>query len=94
MPHFTRLEAAKGFLLLENHSPLYNEIWLAGSLEALNPEIIVTGSKLDPCKEYSPWREDAFVKRNKIIRWLLCPCMPPPYSEPPMTLLDSLIQDS
>lgn len=65
MPHFTRLEAAKGFLLLENHSPLYNEIWLAGSLEALNPEIIVTGSKLDPCKEYSPWREDAFCKKEQ-----------------------------
>lgn len=94
VPQFTRLEATKGFLLLENHSLLHNEIWLARSSEALNPEIIVTGSKLEPCKEYSPKEKMLFVKRNKIIRWLLCPCMPSSYSEPPLTLLDSIIQDS
>lgn len=65
MPHFTRLEATKGFFLLENHSPLHNEIWLAGSSEALNPEIIVTGSKLDPCKKYSPWGKDAFCRKEQ-----------------------------
>lgn len=44
MPRLTRLGATKGSLLFENQGLLPN-IWLAGSSEALNPEVTVTGSK-------------------------------------------------
>lgn len=52
VPHLTRLGAAKGSLLFENLGLLH--FWLAGSSETLNPKITVTGSKLDPCKQYLP----------------------------------------
>lgn len=51
MPHLTWLGVTKGFLLFENQSLSPNEIWLARSSEALNSEITVTGSKLDPYKK-------------------------------------------
>lgn len=62
MPHLTRLGVTKGFLLFENQSLSSNEIWLARSSEALNSEITVTGSKLDPYKKnIHPWEKVVFL---------------------------------